>query len=62
MINITSDEIRGLRTKAYQFRACDEPEEHKWGLWAESGFAILIICVICGRTPVEMLSELKIVV
>jgi len=68
MMAIKPEEIRELRTKAYLYRACDEPEEHEWCRWWEPAagatrperVTILILCSKCGRTPLEMLSELRI--
>lgn len=70
MHQIEASQVREIRTKAYKYRACDEPEEHVWvrlsttAIQAVGGhyeqITVLILCEKCGRTPLESLSELRV--
>lgn len=52
-------ELPGVRRKAYEGPPC-ALEDHTWDqVWSDD-LVLLIICTSCGRTPLEMLAELKI--
>lgn len=56
---MTTAELRAVRQRIYTEFLCPV-DEHAWSKVYAGEMVLFVICMTCGRTPLEMLSQLPV--